>query len=127
MLDLIERLERAEAGDRNLDADISIAVFDSQVKRERQMLPSFVHHMGDGYWSPIPPYTTSLDAIVALIGEKSPLRGPIHLDIAGSGFCALEPTDPCGDPVTAFGNTPALALCIALLRALQSKEADHGG
>lgn len=125
MLDLIERLEKAESGSRDFDADMSIVIFDSQVKRERQILQSFVHHMGDGDWSVIPAYTTSLDAIVALIGERSPLRGPIALEMAGSGFCAIESTEPCQDPVTAWGNTPALAACIALLRAIQTKESGH--
>lgn len=122
MLDPIERLEKAEAGSRELDADVSIVVHDSQVRRG----PHYWHHMGDGDWSEIPAYTTSLDAIVALIGEKSPLRGPVSIEMAGSGFCAIADTVPCADGVAAWGNTPPLACCIALLRALQTKEQTHG-
>lgn len=120
--ELIERLEKASEGSRELDADLIDTLFCCQIKRERQILPSYVWHTGDGEWKLIPHLTTSLDAIVSLIEEKSPLRGPVSLLMAGSGQCAIDDADTCGRGVQAFGNTPALACCIALLRALQASQ-----
>lgn len=125
MLDLIERLEKAAGPNFEMEHLIAEAAY-PHLRGFRR--PGAAGWVGPGWsTSAPPPYTASLDAIMALIGEKSPLRGPIALEMAGSGFCAIESTEPCQDPVTAWGNTPALACCIALLRALQTKEAGHGG
>lgn len=136
MLELIERLEKAESGSRDFDADMSIVIFDSQVKRERQILQSFVHHMGDGDWSVIPAYTTSLDAIVALIGEKLPgwsvvIRLPGEAkhkhtcEVAAPDDPAASITDPWPFRTSAGASSAPLAACIALLRAIQTKESGH--
>lgn len=130
MLDLIEKLERAESGSQELDADIYQALRYArglELGLPREHIAVWTHVGGGiveshGSRAVVPPWTTSLDAVVALAQERSPLRGPINLTIAGSGFCAIEPVEPCADPVLAFGNTPPLALCIALLRALSHKE-----
>jgi hypothetical protein len=64
-------------------------------------------------------YTTSLDAALALAERVpvAPYTGPITLTIAGSGQAGIDHSDPCRMGVQAFGNTPALALCIAILKA----------
>lgn len=116
--ELIARLEKVEGGSRDLDADMSIMIFDSQVKRERQILPSFVHHMGDGEWSVIPQYTTSIDAIVALIGEKLPKAG-IDVSIR-EGWSAAEVWTTDNESVSNAKTAP-IALCIAFLRALEKE------
>lgn len=61
----------------------------------------------------------SLDAALALAERVrvAPYTGPITLTIAGSGQAYIDHSDPCGMGVQAFGNTPALALCLAILKA----------
>lgn len=93
---LIERLEKAEAGSRELDG----AMVDA------------VPHGG--------PFevTRSLDAAIALVQRKgakwgrSPLTGRMIVDARGAG----------GNQDFSDNPDPALALCTALLKALQAKE-----
>lgn len=132
MLDLIERLEKAESGSRLLDA----AIF----KGLGGPLPSEFMGVGvDLKWQddgsalfPIgemqvrynpPAYTTSLDAIVALIGEKLP---GWTWQFQSPGWAELDVSTFVGRQVSAQAATVPLAACIALLRALQTQEQRHG-
>lgn len=64
-------------------------------------------------------WTTSLDAALALAERVLPEHGPIDLTIMGSAKVTIWSNDPCGrDLSDAFGHTPALALCIAVLKAV---------
>jgi hypothetical protein len=71
-----------------------------------------------------PEFTTSLDAALALAERvlKPPYTGPISLTIAGSGQAYIDHIDPCGMGVQAFGRTPALALCLAILKATNQEQ-----
>ena len=116
MTDLITRLEKAaeEAaeGSRELDRAIWHELeFDS--RREPTHCPS---------------YTTSIDAALALAERVpvAPYTGPITLTIAGSGQAYIDHSDPCRMGVQAFGNTPALALCIAILKATTPNAGERG-
>jgi hypothetical protein len=102
--ELVARLEDASEGSRELDILIQAA-----------LRP----HDNSVWWIAQPPVTTSLDAALALAERVrvAPYTGPITLTIAGSGQAYIDHIDPCGLCVQAFGNTPALALCIAILRA----------
>lgn len=105
MSDLIKRLQEAESGSRELDV---------AVMRESGLSMSMMAR-------DCPSYTTSLDSIVALIGEKLP----------GQFWAVSEHPDgfvaTIGGPFVSetravtFGTAP-LALGIALLTALQSQE-----
>jgi len=99
---LIKRLREAEAGSRELD----IAVM-----REAGLSMSMIGLT-------VPGYTTSLDAIVALIGEKLPgCEWEVGYDSAAQRYSAAT------NPIWWFdAPTPALSLCVALLEALQSQE-----
>jgi hypothetical protein len=99
---LIARLEAAEAGSRELNGDVASATV------------GFMAWDGE-------PITQSLDAALALAERVLPdhMRGPISLCIAGSAEAYIDHVDPCGDSVKAFGKTPALALCICILWAIQ--------
>lgn len=99
MSDLIALLEAAEGGSFELD----MAVADAAKATDRS-------------WSSWP-YTTSLDAIVALIGEKLP---GWTWGVGSDGQAAIS-SPPKGQYVV-FGTvakTASLALCAALLRAIK--------
>lgn len=121
MSDLVARLEAAEAGSRELDAEIA-----TEVLGWKWIEASHVWELPAGSsWSAsrsrwgVPAYTSSLDAITALIGEKLP---GWSWSVGSDGQAAVS-SPPKGHYV-AFGtvaNTPALALCAALLRALSTQ------
>ena len=103
MKDLLSRLEQALEGSRDLDRDIHEQLTDPETVAP---FPS--------RWDAIPHYTTSIDAALTLVPEG----------------CAWGCTSACGTskPVASCGPisgpvhgtkgaTPALALCIASLKA----------
>ena len=118
--DLITRLEQAEAGSRELDAVFARVVakpstllngmtYDEALDRFPNDLAGIARN-----W-PIPAYTTSLDAIVALIGEKLP---DVHMDL----FARPEKTMAelwYAEVHRAQAKTAPLALAAALLRAIK--------
>ena len=115
---LIARLEAAEAGSRSLDDEVGVALFPprwvpypgvegAMYNAEQQKMAWTVG------------CTTSIDAAKALIERVLPGR-VITLEMAGSAEAYIH-GDPCEPTIKAFGNTPALAMCIALLRAKEAK------
>lgn len=119
---LIERLDRAEGPSRELDADIYIAL---NIPKERagriDRLDGCVgwHPVDAPYVSAIevPPYTSSIDAAVALAERVLP-----GCQINVTKFTANISRASLGNQWLAAENhkTPPLALCLAILRALQS-------
>ncbi len=72
--------------------------------------------------SPTPPLTASLDAVVALIGEKLPgWKWGMHQPVLGTyrGYVS-KPSPFRPMPVTVDATTAALALLAATLRALSA-------
>lgn len=121
--DLITRLEQAEAGSRELDLEIwgnHVAVPRSPRPWELNVTP--------------PAYTTSLDAVTALIGEKLPgyyfglqeNRWPQEPERTTQRWTAYLNTPRGGkdDETEATHRDKHIACCIALLRAI--KEGAHG-
>lgn len=108
MSGLVERLEAAEVGSRSLDQAVWLAT---------------------GGWEGVdapPSFTTSLDAALALADRVIAVRGPIDISIMGSAQVVILDAEPCRDAIAdAYGNTPALALCIAICRALNLNETRH--
>lgn len=113
MTDLITRLQAAEGPSRELDAEIALmrgwtAFSDywlSPSGRQRQFHP--------------PSFTSSIDAALTLVPEGfgCTLHIPPRFDGAKNQHCVLERWDD-GDEISATNcATPALALCIAALRA----------
>lgn len=115
-MSLIERLEAAEVGSRELDAAIWYALIETcGGKPDKDMI---------GRW---PDYTTSLDAALALAERVLP-GWHWELDNVGGSPYAANLTNPvgrfliCGDTeVYSTAPTPALALCIAILKAKETK------
>lgn len=143
MSGLVEKLEAAEAGSREFDGLVEVAIRDvfasrSGLKQEhwakwRSNAAGFV---SDGYTTyASDPVTTSLDAALALAERVCPDHDwsvgclPVSDDAdyeEHHHFGALlysrytKPYDALG-----HGATPALALCIAICRALNLNETRH--
>lgn len=116
IISLIERVERASGPDRELDAAIDLALFpDHRISGDH-----ILDRMGFG--KPIPHYTASHDAVMALMPE-------------GFIFNLGNDTHPCWSDVwnparenfgaNGRGATPSLALLSAILRARQAMEASE--
>lgn len=127
MDDLIAKLEDAEIGSRELDAEICLLLVPTEAQP-------------NGCWSYRPskdrmvdsvhprPVTTSLDAALALAERKVPgMRWAVGYD--GDCPCFAQMQNPIRSSehfahpfrLTEIGNTPALALCLAILRATGTK------
>lgn len=130
--ELIARLEAAEVGSRELDALVCVSL--GYVGNNQGYAPRNVRISdGDGEWldyelgpipytARIPEVSQSLDAALALALRVLPPHGPINLGIMGSAVVCIEALDPCADYLSpnVYAKTPALALCIAILRALDA-------
>lgn len=105
MDELIERLEKATGPDRELDATILLAVRPGAKLRAR--VPYEFEFKG-GYFN-VPYYTGSIDAALGLVAENC------------SWMVSTEEPGPyaaVGESTCAYmAATPALALCIAALKA----------
>ena len=69
----------------------------------------------------VPHYTTSIDAALTLVPEGWSLY---HLDtFGGGGYCEVTPSDGDeSDCINGQASTPALALCIAALKAKEKND-----
>lgn len=111
MEDLIKRLEEASEGSRELDHAVHCymvcglngpwGAYKSAADWQKWALK--------GNWNS-PAYTTSLDAALTLVPEGSDWT----LHRVNDGLTIWADVGPIKE---AWGNTPALALCIAALRA----------
>lgn len=151
MKELIKRLEEASEGSRELDAEIAVAVGhrvpsvpDGAEDLAYAKLPTIHDKCEPGtYWivqrsgmflSTAPRFTTSLDAALTLIPERWAVEAVSWWPGGGSGEVSLLPchqdkdgiwwhTATDGPRIETEAKTPALALCIAALRA---QEASNG-
>lgn len=130
--DLIRRLEEAERGSRELDGDIHRLLFPSDLVMTDpgsvgpRARPAIMERIGDRPDIPddviaevtgVPSYTTSLDAVQALV-ERLGLDIHRILDLA-LWWGRQHTAKPSAQDIT-------LLACIAILRAHQ-KEPDHAG
>lgn len=108
MTNLITRLENAEGPDRELDAEIQAAIGGPQI---------VVHIQYDGYTETLndpPPYSASLDAAITLIPEGWAVYSA-SWNAERAEFMLWKPGH--GALPNCEAKTPAIALCIASLRA----------
>lgn len=115
MLDLIARLEAASGPNRQIDEMLFELVHGRARRRStfEQYDPS----------ETLPHYTSSIDAGLTLVPEGFPwdVGGPVRKDVYGkdagkfSANCGSVPDK--GFIVYGLATTPALALCIAALKA----------
>ena len=132
MRELIERLEKAEGPDAELDKCIMMAVDYKEYERRwwaarpddiaaRYMSKDQQKQMAEDNWI-APPYTASIDAALTLVPDG-------HASAVGT--MAFKDSDklpwatywtPQGWPYSTEAATPALALCAAALRARAQME-----
>jgi hypothetical protein len=133
---LLERVEKATGPDSALDVAIACTLLDARQHkawnaanglrpRGAPPLPDDVFWMRHAR-----PYTSSLDAALALVEEKLPgWDWSLHFD-NGEALAGIQPPSEDGCNFSdCSGATPALALLHALLRALGQQDtggADHG-
>lgn len=135
LANLLERVEKAEGADRELDARLFAAL----AARDPDRLAALIAERADQFpdrnvwlegardWQ-VKPYTASLDAALALVERKLP-----------GWTWRLDSPDTPSEPAFArlsgperrsgvgWAKTPALALLAALLRALIAQETEHVG
>lgn len=127
VLDLIDRLEKAAAGSRELDGAVWYAVFEPDVdhgclhveQTEQGPREVLTCELGSKWADDVGHYTTCLDAALAL-AEWVGLDGWNSLYAAMMSWKAHDPRGP-------VSRTLPLALCIAVLRATTPAEADAVG
>jgi hypothetical protein len=150
LAEIIERLEKATEGSREIDRALHVLLhrwklaavgpdYDGQNASEvytsdGKLIPDFGYpplgkidpyfHVPD--W-PSNQYTRNTDSAIRLVRFWAPKWvGPICITECGSTQVGLDAREPC-DPraVQVVAPTPALALCLALCRALQAQETPH--
>ncbi|WCD56275.1 hypothetical protein [Caulobacter phage RLK] len=140
--DLIARLEAAESGSRELDVAIAQAIakpttflnymtFDEAVRDFPHDLVNIANN-----W-PIPHFSASIDASVALIGEKLPgwffglqenrwSKEPEQTERRWSAYLSPPTYDPEEPEIEVTHRDRYLSCCIALLRALSTQPVSGG-
>lgn len=132
LTDLIEALQKATGPDREIDRDIADTLgLGPDESWERPKHQRGIINMDVGNWSKgnisrsSPRYTSSVDAAIALAERVLPGRSVMM------GWRQSSETRPWArvglwpDP-DATGATPAIALCVATLRALSALQAKEG-
>lgn len=127
---LISRLEAASEGSRELDAAMFRAIGAPLPDKFANLNLELTWGPDGSAYMPVgemqvryepPAYTTSIDAIVALIERKLPGWWVQYLGQTTKGWAAR--IERQGTSLGLFNSTtPALALCIAFLRALQAQQ-----
>lgn len=137
MIDLIKRLEAAEAGSRELDARIKIAISDPDVmtdgggyKPSERRPPKYekASEVFNDQWLDwegaamtvrAPHYTTSIDAALTLVPEGWFLKS-LGYGVKATWFAIVSPGDSAKNVRGDKFNNPALALTIAALKAREA-------
>lgn len=127
---LITRLSKLDAPDREVDAQIYILF---NIPAERAGRIDYAH--GTVGWWPkdgpyvsavtVPAYTASVDAVIALAERVLPGWGFfLRSDKDGHNCGMVYPVHNFVTPGTASGATAAISMCIALLRAKEASNAE---
>lgn len=124
---LIERLEKLEGPDREVEAEIDVALFGGETvwKTANYTMESYpasrrpsATHIGGFANEHVPSYTASLDAAVALVERVLPgWDGFVPINAKGEAW--VWPAGGMGKGHRVSAATPAIALLIATLKALQ--------
>lgn len=134
LIALAERCEHTADPDRELDAEIAVAVDGGEIvwltaNGTMEAYPARKHpsanHVGGFGKAPVPTYTASLDAAMTLVPEGASWLASRGMDEDRTGFASITVAndDPAIEPedFDAFAATPALALTAACLRALATR------
>ena len=117
MTDLIKRMEEAEAGSRELDAAIA-DLFNPVPDQYDGFAGRWPFVEGSPFSDQTPPVTTSLDAALALAERVLPgWCWMIERHKNGTATAGLHEWNAYREADLFTANTPALALCAAILKA----------
>jgi hypothetical protein len=127
--DLLAGVEAAEGPDREIDAEIAVALSGDPEAWVVNPSPQSIFGPVAGWWRTgddkshdAPTYTASLDAALGLVERVLP---GFWWDLDCRGWAHIGPEyRPLNMPPGSWGKTPALAILSALLKALIAKEAD---
>jgi hypothetical protein len=133
--ELERRLSDAKEPDRSIDREIAQALgFKVEVFKVPHGHPIFKEGGGlefmeqDGQRTTIPPYTSSVDAALALVSRTLEPLGFVSWGIDGTltGYVSAwvvvnKPVGLIQGYAPIQQTTPALAMCLALVRALKAK------
>lgn len=138
MSGLVEKLSAAEVGSRALDGAVWYAVHEPDVdhgrlhveQTEQGPIEVLTCELGSKYADCVGNYTTSLDAALALAERVHPcwawsVGKNIHHGYWLAYALALGEDRAPVQTTSANARTPALALCIAICRALNLNETRH--
>jgi len=118
MDELLERLEAGDGPSWELDAELALLIGYADCrppdKNSQHRLP-IENQYGHGFYPS--DYTSSIDAALTLVPEG----GGIDIEIDSSGFTEVGIVMP-QDVACAASRTPALAICIAALKAREVGE-----
>ena len=115
MSDLIERLESAPEGSRELDEDIAQELYP---RLHRKGVGDFEAWYIDDMLTSIEHYTTSIDAALTLVAGLTMPGYTVIWVYGGMGnWIAAAAVGSHGDKYVTHATTPALALCAAALKA----------
>lgn len=134
---LIERLEKAEGPDRELDADIAAAVLGGEIQWLQTAMtgdafpvrkyPSKDHIRGFGR-EPVQRYTSSIDAALTLVPEGFKWKAGYSRYVPHNAEIQDYRANPVlGVFVGECDSNRAIALCIAVLRAQAAIEGGGNG
>lgn len=121
--DLIAELEASTDGSRELDNAVFLATHPDQGTTSEEDEYWYAAHLDEdgGPWTLLPFYTTSLDAALTLVPDG--WGWTINHDAIAAVYAPkIEGDDDLADWGSAPNGTPALALCIASLKARQVSE-----
>ncbi len=114
LLSLAKRCEDATGGDGFLDVDIENALGGDAQHTPTNGFKRFYHDTRR--WGALPSYTHSLDAAVSLCERVLPGIEWEVTTLYGIGTASVGLNDAVNGHTGARANTPALAICAALLR-----------
>ena len=117
---LIERVERATGPHKELDAAVWLHLPEQERHAWKHDGDKFAHAHQIAGCSFIPTYTTSLDAVVALVERYDPEQSfpwSVHQVIGEKYYSATIEGDEDVSGGEGEGKSPALALLLAFLRA----------
>lgn len=123
---LIEKLEKAEGPDWELDADIGLSVGGLKAHEEFGMAGNWwTRYTDNGLTCAVPSYTSSIDAAVSLAERVLP-NWQVNLSIFHEALSEASFGNREAPHARSLATKPALAICLATLRALQQKGSSNG-
>jgi len=124
MNNIIELLDKAEIGNPELDGLVFKLTTDAS--HERWTTFNHVWHLQDledsVAYEPPPPYTTSIDAAMTLVPDGWEWSVCYDADLPQSRFECYLRHEATSTKLGTHISTPALAICIAAMKAMESDE-----